>query len=180
MFDIKRVTHKVIPKLPGWTKTGLKYSPKWPMEQLSQQLLKHVFSDQLEAGELDFLTNTAVVIGFEDIGLFMQVTLQKASFMPLQVKLSCEPTGFAKCDVQLSGNTEDFFLMIAQRVDPDTLFFRRKLRIHGDTELGLGVKNLLDTVDMPAQLPSRLLALFNQVAESIEAYQTYASAKSSP
>ena len=37
--------------------------------------------------------------------------------------------------------------LMLREEDPDTLFFSRRLRIEGDTELGLIVKNLLDSVD---------------------------------
>lgn len=37
-------------------------------------------------------------------------------------------------------------------MDADTLFFQRRLRISGDTELGLIVKNWLDASPRPAWL----------------------------
>jgi len=43
--------------------------------------------------------------------------------------------------------------------DPDTLFFDRRLRIEGDTNLGLRVKNMLDAVDLDtaaAAMPLRI------------------------
>ena len=45
--------------------------------------------------------------------------------------------------------------MAARRRDPDTLFFQRRIVVEGDTELGLAVKNLLDSLD-PSELPSPL------------------------
>jgi len=39
--------------------------------------------------------------------------------------------------------------MMLREEDPDTLFFKRKLQIEGDTELGLITKNLLDSVEWP-------------------------------
>jgi len=50
-------------------------------------------------------------------------------------------------DLRLSANVADFARMMLREEDPDTLFFNRKLVIEGDTELGLIVKNLLDSVD---------------------------------
>ena len=46
--------------------------------------------------------------------------------------------------------------------DPDTLFFDRRLRIEGDTDLGLRIKNMLDAVDLDvaaAAMPLRLGSL---------------------
>jgi len=59
-------------------------------------------------------------------------------------------------------------LIAARKQDPDTLFFQRRLRIEGDTELGLYVKNLMDAIDldsMPVLLKSGLMRL----ADFIEA-----------
>ena len=42
--------------------------------------------------------------------------------------------------------------MATRRVDPDTLFFERRLSIDGDTETGLRLKNLLDAVELPRWL----------------------------
>lgn len=50
-------------------------------------------------------------------------------------------------DLCLSANTADFMKMLLRQEDPDTLFFNRRLKIEGDTELGLIVKNLLDSID---------------------------------
>ena len=52
-------------------------------------------------------------------------------------------------DLRLAANSVDFMRMILREEDPDTLFFKRKLQIEGDTELGLITKNLLDSVEWP-------------------------------
>ena len=44
--------------------------------------------------------------------------------------------------------TYDFLLLIADREDPDTLFFQRRLRMSGDTALGVHLKNFLASVDL--------------------------------
>jgi predicted lipid carrier protein YhbT len=59
----------------------------------------------------------------------------------------------AYSDVSISGNLNAFILLAAQLEDPDTLFFRRELLIEGDTELGLEVKNLLDSLDIESLSP---------------------------
>ena len=42
-------------------------------------------------------------------------------------------------------------LLATRREDPDTLFFNRRLNIEGDTETGLHVKNLLDSLEYDVQ-----------------------------
>jgi len=39
-------------------------------------------------------------------------------------------------------------MLAARSVDADTLFFQRRLKIEGDTELGLSLKNFLDAQDL--------------------------------
>ena len=65
----------------------------------------------------------------------------------------------------------DLILIAARKEDPDTLFFQRRLRIEGDTELGLNVKNLMDSIDldtMPALLKNGLLRLADFVEAGLQ------------
>jgi predicted lipid carrier protein YhbT len=62
-------------------------------------------------------------------------------------------------DLRFSANAADFARMMLREEDPDTLFFNRKLMIEGDTELGLIVKNLLDSVDWSGTPVSRFMAV---------------------
>jgi predicted lipid carrier protein YhbT len=59
-------------------------------------------------------------------------------------------------------------LLATRRVDPDTLFFQRRIRVEGDTELGLGVKNTMDGMDwddLPAPLRHMLRTLSRLFAQ---------------
>jgi predicted lipid carrier protein YhbT len=51
-------------------------------------------------------------------------------------------------DVVFSASVDALVLMASQKVDPDTLLFNRKLKITGDTELGLEIKNLFNQFDL--------------------------------
>lgn len=61
-------------------------------------------------------------------------------------------------DLTLSAGTADFLRMMLREEDPDTLFFSRRLDIEGDTELGLVVKNLLDSIDWSHTPLARFMA----------------------
>lgn len=50
-------------------------------------------------------------------------------------------------DVTIRGALIDFVRLAARTVDPDTLFFARRLSLEGDTEAGLYLKNLLDALE---------------------------------
>ena len=52
-----------------------------------------------------------------------------------------------QADVYIGGSLDDFCLLASRREDPDTLFFDRRLCLEGETETGLHVKNLLDSLE---------------------------------
>ena len=58
----------------------------------------------------------------------------------------------AAADLVISAPLSALARIATRQDDPDTLFFHRRLQITGDTELGLVVKNLLDSIELPAWL----------------------------
>lgn len=115
--------------------------------------LNKLFKNDLDEGELDFLSDRVVHIRIEDAGIGYQFTLENSEFIPADKHRSP--------DLLISGTVYDYLLLASRREDTDTLFFRRQLRLEGDTELGLYVKNFLDGLDMdshmiPAYLESAL------------------------
>ncbi|MDR2261584.1 MAG: SCP2 sterol-binding domain-containing protein [Azoarcus sp.] len=50
-------------------------------------------------------------------------------------------------DLAISAELRDFIALARREEDADTLFFSRRLRMEGDTGLGVLVKNTLDAVD---------------------------------
>ncbi|QNM95139.1 ubiquinone anaerobic biosynthesis accessory factor UbiT [Chitinimonas koreensis] len=60
--------------------------------------------------------------------------------------------GGGAADLELGAEAADFLGLLRGETDADTLFFQRRLRIGGDTELGLIVKNWLDAAERPAWL----------------------------
>jgi len=71
----------------------------------------------------------------------------------LAVHFRGTPAGFRPArppydpDLTIAASLRDFIALGLREEDPDTLFFARRLTIDGDTELGLTVKNLLDSID---------------------------------
>ncbi|WP_417775520.1 ubiquinone anaerobic biosynthesis accessory factor UbiT [Stutzerimonas xanthomarina] len=72
----------------------------------------------------------------------------------------------APVQVTIRGNWREFLLLASRQEDPDTLFFRRRLVIEGDTELGLAIKNLIDSLD-PDLLPSWLWKLLQGAGQEV-------------
>lgn len=50
-------------------------------------------------------------------------------------------------EATIRGSLSAFKTLSARQQDPDQLFFQRRLMIEGDTELGLALKNLLDSLE---------------------------------
>ncbi|MCH8501124.1 MAG: SCP2 sterol-binding domain-containing protein [Aliidiomarina sp.] len=131
--------------------------------QSLQFTLNQFFKTDLQQGRLDFLRNRTVKVVVSDIQLEFIVTLNPQQMAPrLKVIMTTHDA-----DILFRGNMDDLFLLITQKVDPDTLFFRRKLMLIGDTELGLELKNYLDTIELQARLPKALYDLSEALAEEV-------------
>lgn len=116
--------------------------------------LNEAFREPLKHGELEFLEGRKVRIRVNDLSLDWLIEVGRDHFTPIDRELAE--------DVSISGESLDFILLATRRADPDTLFFQRRIRIEGDTELGLGVKNTMDGMDwddLPVPLRSLLQAL---------------------
>jgi predicted lipid carrier protein YhbT len=117
--------------------------------------LNRIFATALRDGELDFLQGRSLRIAIQDMQLAFCVTLSQDRLAALQTTVP---------DLSISGNLHAFMLMAARRADPDTLFFQRLLRMEGDTELGLALKNFLAAQDMEARWLTRQLEVLLQRA----------------
>ncbi len=109
-----------------------------PPRRALATLLNQVFSTAIKEGELDWLDGRLLALSVS--GIEFSVTLHNET---LRVA-GCEGV----CDLRVSGSLHDFMLLAARREDADTLFFQRRLKTEGDTELGLHLKNFLDAQDL--------------------------------
>ena len=108
-----------------------------------QPALNRCLAEPIKDGEFDVLRGRWLCLRIPDLGLTWYLT---RSLYGLQIAET------AKADVTIRGNWREFLLLASRQEDPDTLFFRRRLVIEGDTELGLTLKNLIDSLD-PEVLP---------------------------
>ena len=103
-------------------------------------LLNRVFADALREGELDYLHGHSVRIHVRDMQLTFCITLQQGRLAASRAR--------NMPDLSITGTLHAFLLLAARCEDTDTLFFQRRLRMEGNTELGLEVKNFLDGRDV--------------------------------
>ena len=106
---------------------------------LVEAVLKRVFEEALRDGDFEFLRGKYLKVEIRDIPLGWYF-----GFNGRQLTV----TQHAQADATISGGLREFLLLAGRQEDPDTLFFQRRLQINGDTELGLEVKNMLDTIDL--------------------------------
>ena len=102
-------------------------------------VLDRVLARPLADGELEFLFGRTVAIHVEDVEVEYRLFLGVGGFYAGSAE--------REVDVTMRGALYDFLVLAAGEEDPDTLFFQRRLRIEGDTAVGLQVKNLLDSLD---------------------------------
>ncbi|OED42920.1 hypothetical protein ACH42_11360 [Endozoicomonas sp. (ex Bugula neritina AB1)] len=140
---------KLLPRKPGFHTLGAPFRllPESLTNAPLTRVINHLFHEPIEEGDFDFLEDRCLKIHITDLEVSFYV-----SFNGEQL-LAGEPRHH---DVEFRGNARAFLLLASRQEDPDTLFFQRSLMIEGDTELGLGVKNLLDSLDLEELLPERL------------------------
>jgi len=139
-----------MPTLSGARATGLLFAPvRWVPQPLLAcaffRLLNLGLAEPLRDGELDFLTGRCLKVRVDDLDLEWRITLSPGQ------RLVAAPA--REPDVAIGGAASELLLLAARREDPDTLFFQRRLRLTGDTELGLHVKNLMDSLELDVLPP---------------------------
>ena len=146
------------PRLPRLLTLPLGLLPPRLNSAALAQVLNRVFKKELEDGELDFLDHRVMRIGIDDARLNYRLTLRQGKLE------AASPDGAD--DLSIDGTTYDFLLLATRREDPDTLFFNRRLRLGGDTELGLFTKNFLDSLELEGRL-GPLLGVMNRATDMI-------------
>jgi len=108
-----------------------------------------VFKSMLDAGEMSFLRGNHLYLSVTDIPCCWLFRLHKRGLTVKAIQGNDRACVAGHAYVEISASWAIFCLLALGEVDPDTLFFKRKLLIEGDTELGLEVKNFLDRMEWP-------------------------------
>ncbi|WP_392551609.1 SCP2 domain-containing protein [Orbus wheelerorum] len=156
---LHKVHSLLVEKTPDVLSKPLQMVPFSLKQKIIEQLLQAQFERSLADGDLDFLDNRWLKIEVRDLQLVWFISNVNNKLIVSRSEIA---------DVSFSGNTNDLVLIATRRQDPDTLFFQRKLIVEGDTELGLCVKNLMDSIDLESMPKFVRLGLEN-LANFIEA-----------
>ncbi len=128
------------PRLPRPLSIPFSLVPDFILSRLVAGVLNNTLAIQIREGELDFLRQRSLAIRVRDAGVSIYLTVSGKRLVA---------TGpHATSDLVIEASVYDFLVLIGQQEDPDTLVFRRRLVMQGDTELGLEVKNFLDGLDV--------------------------------
>lgn len=132
-------------KKPAMELLGLpiKLLPTFMVNAPLTRAINHLFRLPISEGDFDFLQDRCLKIHITDLDLSFYISFDGHRLMA---------TSARHFDVEFQGDSKAFLRLASRQEDPDTLFFQRSLMIEGDTELGLGIKNLLDSLE-PEQLP---------------------------
>jgi len=152
-----------LPKFPRLLAHPLGLIPHQVHSTVLATMLSRILVQSLREGELDFMRRRVLLIRVTDVQLDFCLTLIGERLVARQ-----------QCDVHdlaIEGSLYDFLLLATRREDPDTLFFNRRLRLSGNTELGLYLKNFLDSLE-PEELLGplfkhleKMTSLFEQVGK---------------
>ena len=164
MLERKWITHKVVTGLPTVAKFMVAHTPSTLLRISLERWFNLAFRQLITRGELNFIRKRRILIEVTDIALHFSVGLDKNH---LKVDVQSQ-TG----DVIVGAELGDFILLVGGQSDPDTLFFRRRLRITGDTELGLALKNFLDRVEVNSMLPPLLYRGLLELTEGLSEQRT--------
>lgn len=119
----------------------------WELRNKPLELaLNHAFQQPLAEDEFEALEGRWLQVTVTDLELDFYLTVSNQKMQLASPR---------HCDVVFRGDSAHFLTLATRQEDPDTLFFNRKLAIEGDTELGLGIKNMLDALELE-QLPKAL------------------------
>ncbi|MDW6003080.1 ubiquinone anaerobic biosynthesis accessory factor UbiT [Vibrio mangrovi] len=134
------------------------FLPGFVQNKILLDALNAIFKEALSEGEFEFLENKCLKVEVKDLGLSWHITCRQEQLV--MAERSAEP------DACFSGFLNDFVLIAGRKEDPDTLFFQRRLSIEGDTELGLEVKNMMDSVDLET-FPTVIKYSLNQLSDFV-------------
>ncbi|AOE50133.1 ubiquinone anaerobic biosynthesis accessory factor UbiT [Kangiella sediminilitoris] len=119
--------------------------PKGVNVRLIQWVLNNRLLPQLTGQEFKYLEGRQLAIEIKDARLIVIIGYSSSRLCCYDLLNGTKNQEY-RYDATLSIDTLCAIELMQQTVDPDTLFFQRKLSIRGDTELAHHVKNTLDTL----------------------------------
>jgi predicted lipid carrier protein YhbT len=140
LMVLTRLHHALVSRAPDVLRIPARLVPFALQQSLMGHSLRLVFKEALADGDFEFLQDKWLKIVIDDLGLAWFISYQNEQLVIAETA--------PQVDVSFEAQLNDLILIAGRKEDPDSLFFQRRLRIEGDTELGLEVKNLMDSIDL--------------------------------
>lgn len=137
---IESTAPKTAPELPALLQVPLRILPQALKTAPLQKFLNTVFAVQLADDELEFLEERRITVAVSDAHIEFSLTL-------LAGKLIVGPA-LPDPELRIQSTIYSLMQLATGAEDSDTLFFRRQLKMTGDTELGLFIKNFLEGISI--------------------------------
>lgn len=149
----------VLRKMHPFIKSKIRYLPFGLVRTSMEAVMRGALQESIRNGELEFLRGRWLQLNIVDLGVRWNITLGLNG--PILVSSAVRP------DVTIAGDLRHFVEMANADNDPDTFFFQRKIRVEGDTEMSLWVKNTLFASEKPpwVQLLTDKMGRFLELAE---------------
>lgn len=132
---------RVLRLIHPFMKRQIRHIPFGLVRTSVEALMRGALQDPIRNGELEFLRGRWLQFYIMDLGVRWNVTLGLNG--PILVQSAVRP------DVIISGDLRYFVEMANADNDPDTFFFQRKIKVEGDTEMSLWIKNTLFASEKP-------------------------------
>lgn len=159
----QKLAKKWVHNIPGVMNWLARKAPAVVQQLALQRALNYTFKKNSAAGELDFFNGKHLTVAITDIDVEFTLTYRARALLVSTVR--------PHVDVRFAASSYDLLLIATQKLDPDMLFFQRRLEMSGDTELGLGIKNLLASIELQQQVNVRLARALLQFADMVEQYR---------
>lgn len=155
---INKIRTQLVQNAASILRSPIDLLPKSVQKRALIEALQRVFHESIQDGDFDFLQHKWLKVEIRDLDLRWFISYENQRLIVAD--------NVKNEDVSFSGDLNELILIAGRKEDPDTLFFQRRLLIEGDTELGLEVKNLMDSVDLQ-QLPQAGQFLLQQLADFV-------------
>lgn len=158
--------NEMLDKLSPYLFKPITLIPKPLSEHLITSLLNKLFSQAIVEEELAFLQGNWLNLTIRNSNFSCFITyIDEAN--PHLIGTLQLPEHIDQAQVTFSADIQSLILLANKKVDPDTLFFQRRLLVTGDTELGLSIKNFIDDYDYYQAFSTPVQNLLKRLSQAL-------------
>ncbi|GLQ31972.1 ubiquinone anaerobic biosynthesis accessory factor UbiT [Litoribrevibacter albus] len=143
-------------------------SPELIQQKIIQKLMSDALKTPIEDGDFDCLIDRKVKINVVDADYQFCIGLNAGK----ELQVTTNQLSNLEPDTEIKLDSDAIIKILTKQVDPDTLFFQRRLLILGDMDLGHEVKNTLDAIEHES-LPKLAQWIMNNLMPRVAQVKTW-------